>query len=343
MNIFQTNALLAKSFPKPPLNILVTGGAGFLGSHLCEYLAARGHNIFVLDNFHTGRMENLTVLANCGRLTVIEHDIVSKIPDHLPRFDEIYNLACPASPPRYQEDPVKTSMINALGSWNVLQLAQRDNARVFQASTSEVYGDPLIHPQSEKYLGNVNTVGPRSCYDEGKRFAETLFNDYAKHRGLTVRIARIFNTYGPRMQVDDGRVISNFIVQALMNEPITIYGDGTQTRSFCFVSDLIRGFDLLMHSEAEVPGPVNLGNPSEATILDLASKIIQMIGSRSKLILLPLPADDPRRRRPDISMAKAQLNWTPVVSLHKGLEMSIDYFERMLKAQSINRAMARAV
>ena len=343
MDVFQANALLAKSFPKPALDILVTGGAGFLGSHLCEYFASKGHNIIALDNFHTGRMENLTALGNGNQLTLIEHDIVNNIPDHLPRFDEIYNLACPASPPRYQEDPIKTSMINAIGSWNVLQRAQRDNARVFQASTSEVYGDPLIHPQSEKYHGNVNTVGPRSCYDEGKRFAETLFSDYATHRGLTVRIARIFNTYGPRMQIDDGRVISNFIVQALMNESITIYGDGSQTRSFCFVSDLIRGIDLLMHSEGEVQGPVNLGNPAEATILDLACKIIQMTGSRSKLIMMPLPTDDPRRRRPDISMAEAQLNWTPVVSLHEGLEVSISYFEKMLKAQSTSRPMARAV
>jgi UDP-glucuronate decarboxylase len=343
LNVFESQALLASKFPSRALDILVTGGAGFLGSHLCEHLVFQGHNVVVLDNFHTGRRENLLNLLSTNRLTVIQHDVLDRIPDELPKFDEIYNLACPASPPRYQEDPIKTSMVNAQGSWNVLQRAQQDNSRIFHASTSEVYGDPMIHPQTESYWGNVNIVGPRSCYDEGKRFAETLFHDHATHRGVSVRMARIFNTYGPRMQQDDGRVISNFIVQALTNEPITVYGDGTQTRSFCFVSDLIKGFDLLMHSNVADSTPVNLGNPNEVSILEVAKSIVSMTGSRSKLIVLPLPTDDPRRRRPDITKAETMLGWGPTVTLSEGLEKSVNYFERELAQQNTHNNSIKTV
>jgi UDP-glucuronate decarboxylase len=311
-------------------NILVAGGAGFLGSHLCELLISRGKNVYCLDNFHTGRPVNVEHLRRSNRITIVEHDIIREIPKSLPIFSEIYNLACPASPVHYQSNPVATAITNSHGAWNILQRAQRDNARVFHASTSEVYGDPDVHPQSEEYWGNVNPVGPRSCYDEGKRFAETLFMDFARQCDLTVRIVRIFNTYGPRMQPDDGRVVSNFIIQALLGNPLTIYGDGSQTRSFCFVSDLIRGFDLLMHSPLAIAGPVNIGNPTEIAVEELAELVIELTGSSSSIIRKPLPVDDPRRRRPDITKASALLGWRPEVHLEEGLRRTIDHFEAEL-------------
>lgn len=316
--------------PATDSNILITGGAGFLGSHLSELLASRGNRIYCLDNFHTGRPANLAHLSATNRLTIVQHDIRNEIPDTLPPFSEIYNLACPASPIHYQADPVSTAMINCQGAWNVLRRAEQDGARVFHASTSEVYGDPEMHPQPESYWGNVNPVGPRSCYDEGKRFAETLFTDFGKTRGVTVRIVRIFNTFGPRMQPDDGRVVSNFVIQALLGKPLTVYGDGSQTRSFCYVADLIRGFDLLMRSET-ANGPVNLGNPGEFTIDELAHLVLEITGSKSSVTRLPLPVDDPKRRRPDISKAKELLNWAPAISLREGLLRTITYFEAELR------------
>lgn len=318
--------------PATDSNILITGGAGFLGSHLSELLASRGNRIYCLDNFHTGRPANLAHLSATNRLTIVQHDIRNEIPDTLPPFSEIYNLACPASPIHYQADPVSTAMINCQGAWNVLRRAEQDGARVFHASTSEVYGDPEMHPQPESYWGNVNPVGPRSCYDEGKRFAETLFTDFGKTRGVTVRIVRIFNTYGPRMQPDDGRVVSNFVIQALLGKPLTVYGDGSQTRSFCYVADLIRGFDLLMRSET-ASSPVNLGNPSEFTIDELAHLVLEITGSKSSVTRLPLPVDDPKRRRPDISKAKELLNWAPAISLREGLLSTITYFETELRTR----------
>ncbi|PSJ56232.1 UDP-glucuronic acid decarboxylase family protein [Pseudaminobacter soli (ex Li et al. 2025)] len=309
-----------------PKNILVTGGAGFLGSHLCDLLVARGHKVYCVDNFHTGSGANVAGLEATNRFRLVDHDVQLVLPEDLPRFDEIYNFACPASPPHYQSDPVRTAMVNALGAWNVLRRAEADGARVFHASTSEVYGDPEVHPQPESYYGNVNPVGPRSCYDEGKRFAETLFTDYARTHGIVVKMVRIFNTYGPRMRPDDGRVVSNFIVQALRNEPLTIYGDGAQTRSFCYVTDLLRGVDLLMQSGGEVEGPVNLGNPAEIPVGELAAMVIDMVGSRSKIVRLPLPINDPKRRRPDISRAMDLLGWQPEVDLKRGLEKTIEYF-----------------
>lgn len=313
-------------------NILITGGAGFLGSHLAEILVSRGNHVYCLDNFHTGRASNLSKLQFSNRLSVVRHDVKDQLPDTLPKFAEIYNLACPASPIHYQADPVSTAMINCQGAWNVLRRAERDGARVFHASTSEIYGDPEIHPQPEHYWGNVNTVGPRSCYDEGKRFAETLFTDFGKTRGLTVRIVRIFNTYGPRMQPDDGRVVSNFVIQALRGQPLTVYGDGSQTRSFCYVDDLISGFDLLMRSEV-ADSPVNIGNPCEFTMEELAHLILEITGSRSPIIRLPLPIDDPKRRKPDISKAQELLDWQPKVSLREGLIRTIEYFDGELKKQ----------
>ncbi|MDR6757895.1 UDP-glucuronate decarboxylase [Mycoplana sp. BE70] len=306
-------------------NILITGGAGFLGSHLAELLASRGNHVFCLDNIHTGRCENFANLEASARLTVVRHDIIDGIPDTLPAFSEIYNFACAASPVHYQADPVSTALVNSTGVWNVLRRAERDGARVFQASTSEVYGDPHVHPQREDYWGNVNSIGPRACYDEGKRFAETLCTDFARARGLTLRMARIFNTYGPRMRWDDGRVVSNFIVQALLGQPLTLYGDGTQTRSFCYVDDLVRGIDRLMQSPT-AEGPVNLGNPVEFTIEELARLVLDITGSNSPIIRLPLPTDDPRRRRPDIGKATRLLDWQPETALRDGLVKSVEYF-----------------
>ncbi len=278
----------------------------------------------------TGRRSNVEHLQSTGRFHIVEQDIEEEIPSSLPGFDEIYNLACPASPIHYQADPVKTALTSAMGAWNVLNRANKDGSRAFQASTSEIYGDPDVHPQKEVYNGNVNSVGPRSCYDEGKRFAETLFTDFGKSRNLIVRIARIFNTYGPRMHPDDGRVVSNFIVQALRGENITIYGDGTQTRSFCYVDDLIDGFDALMHSQETISGPINIGNPVELQVGELAETILGLTGSKSKIIRLPLPVDDPRRRRPDISQAKAILDWEPKIDLREGLISTIRYFDEEL-------------
>jgi UDP-glucuronate decarboxylase len=323
------------------LTVVVTGGAGFLGSHLCKHLVGEGHRVICLDNFHTGRPANVRALMASGQFELIEHDIVVPFERQLPRFDHIYNLACPASPPHYQADPVRTALICSQGTYNCLQAAKRHGARVFHASTSEIYGDPEVHPQTEDYHGNVNTVGPRSCYDEGKRFAETLVTDFGARHGLITRMARIFNTYGPRMQPDDGRVVSNFVVQALLGKDITVYGSGEQTRSFCFVSDLIDGFARLMANGDEPLGPVNLGNPVETTVGELARIVTDIVGSSSKVIYKPLPADDPRRRRPDIAQAKAVLGWSPKIELAVGLRRTIAYFDQQLRHSSLHQANAR--
>jgi UDP-glucuronate decarboxylase len=311
--------------------ILVAGGAGFLGSHLCERLLNEGHSVVCVDNLTTGRMENLRHLLNFDAFSFVHHDIV--VPLDLP-VDEIYNLACPASPVHYQADPIHTMKTSVIGSLNLLELAARYQARIFQASTSEVYGDPHVHPQPESYWGNVNSFGPRSCYDEGKRAAETLFHDFHKRHGLDIRIVRIFNTYGPRMRPDDGRVVSNFIVQALKGEDITVYGDGSQTRSFCYVDDLIEGFHRLMYGRQATHTPVNIGNPDEFTVRELAERIVAMTGTRSKIVYHPLPVDDPRQRRPDIAVARRELGWEPAVALADGLKSTIAYFERQLAKPS---------
>ncbi len=302
--------------------ILVTGGAGFIGSHLCERLLDAGHQILCLDNFFTGRKKNVEHLLPHARFELIRHDIVEPI---LVEVDQIYNLACPASPVHYQHNAVKTVKANVLGALHVLGIAKRVGARVLQASTSEVYGDPQVHPQPESYWGNVNPIGIRSCYDEGKRVAETLFFDYHRQNGVDIRVARIFNTYGPRMLPDDGRVVSNFIVQALANEPLTIFGDGAQTRSFCYVDDLVDGLIRLMEHDSLI-GPVNLGNPVELSVRELADKVLAHTGSESKLVEEPLPADDPVRRKPDIALAKKELGWEPTTALDDGLERTIAYF-----------------
>ena len=312
--------------------ILVTGGAGFLGSHLCDRLMGGGHNVICVDNFLTGRRQNVERWIGHPRFELKRHDVAH--PLHV-EVDEIYNLACPASPIHYQYDPIQTTKTSVLGAINMLGLAKRLNCRVFQASTSEVYGDPLVHPQTEDYWGNVNPVGPRSCYDEGKRCAETLFFDYHRQHGLEIKVARIFNTYGPRMHPSDGRVVSNFIVQALNGDPITIYGDGSQTRSFCYVDDLIEGFIRLMASPAGVTGPINLGNPGEFTIKDLAEIVIDMTGSSSELIYLPLPQNDPRQRQPDITLAKERLHWQPSVALRDGLSRTIEHFDSLLSTDHV--------
>ncbi|MBZ9711113.1 SDR family oxidoreductase [Mesorhizobium sp. ESP7-2] len=311
--------------------ILIAGGAGFLGSHLCERLLIEGHTVICVDNFSTGRLENLRHLLGFEGFSFVRHDIVESL--DLP-VDEIYNLACPASPPHYQLDPIHTMKTSVIGSINLLELAVRNHARIFQASTSEVYGDPHVHPQPEAYWGNVNSFGPRACYDEGKRSAETLFYDFHKQHGLDIRVVRIFNTYGPRMRPDDGRVVSNFIVQALKGEDITVYGEGSQTRSFCYVDDLIEGFHRLMYSEPAIHTPVNIGNPGEFTVRELAERIIAMTGTKSKIVYHPLPVDDPRQRRPDISVAKKELGWEPTVALEDGLASTITYFERQLTKTS---------
>jgi UDP-glucuronate decarboxylase len=306
--------------------ILVTGGAGFLGSHLCEFLLAHGHQVLCVDNFYTGSENNIAHLLACPAFELLRHDVTR--PLHA-EADAIYNLACPASPLHYQRDPVQTTKTSVHGAINMLDLARRIDATILQASTSEVYGDPAVHPQVEGYYGHVNPVGLRACYDEGKRCAETLFMDYHRQYGTRVKLARIFNTYGPRMRPDDGRVVVNFIGQALADRPITIYGAGDQTRSFCYVADLIEGLDRLMRSPDQFCGPVNLGNPVEITILGLAKMIIDLCQSRSPLHFLPLPSDDPMRRRPEIGLAAERLGWEPKTGIEEGLAMTIDYFRRL--------------
>ena len=308
--------------------ILVTGGAGFLGSHLCERLIAAGHEVICVDNCYTGTKTNVSRLLDNPMFEFIRHDVTFPL---YVEVDEIYNLACPASPVHYQFDPIQTTKTSVHGAINMLGLAKRVKAKILQASTSEVYGDPTEHPQTEAYWGNVNPIGPRSCYDEGKRCAETLFFDYFRQLRLRIKVARIFNTYGPRMHPNDGRVVSNFIVQALKNQPITVFGDGSQTRSFCYVDDLIDGMWRLMNSPDEITGPVNLGNPREFTIRELAETIIRLTGSSSSLVFKPLPQDDPRQRQPDISFAKKQLAWEPKIPLEQGLTKTIEYFTAALR------------
>ncbi|HEY3179801.1 MAG TPA: UDP-glucuronic acid decarboxylase family protein [Casimicrobiaceae bacterium] len=308
--------------------ILVTGGAGFLGSHLCERLLERRHDVICVDNFFTGRRDNVLSLLGNPRFELVRHDVT--FPLYI-EIDEIYNLACPASPIHYQFDPVQTTKTSVHGAINMLGLAKRTKAKILQASTSEVYGDPDVHPQTEEYWGRVNPIGLRSCYDEGKRCAETLFFDYRRQHGLGIKVARIFNTYGPRMHPNDGRVVSNFIVQALTNQPITIYGDGSQTRSFCYVDDLIGGLITLMETVDDVTGPINLGNPEEYRIRMLAETIIEMSNSRSGLVFKPLPSDDPTQRQPDISRARAALGWAPTIGLRDGLTRTIAYFDGLLR------------
>lgn len=309
-------------------SIIVTGGAGFLGSHLCEKLLMKGHHVICVDNFFTGSKENILHLMDNPWFEMLRHDVTFPL---YAECDEIYNFACPASPINYQMDPVQTTKTSVHGAINMLGLAKRLRAKIFQASTSEVYGDPEIHPQQESYWGRVNPIGPRACYDEGKRCAETLFFDYRRQHGLRIKVARIFNTYGPHMQTNDGRVVSNFIVQALRNEPITIYGDGTQTRSFCFVDDAIEAYILLMNTSDEVIGPMNIGNPHEQTMSELAQSIIDLTGSSSKMVFRPLPEDDPVQRCPDISLAKQTLGWEPKVPIREGLAQTIAYFEGVLR------------
>ena len=308
-------------------SVLVTGGAGFLGSHLCDRLIEAGCEVLCLDNFFTGAKRNIEHLIGHARFELMRHDVTFPL---YVEVDQIYNLACPASPIHYQHDPVQTTKTSVHGAINMLGLAKRLKCRIFQASTSEVYGDPSVHPQTEDYWGNVNPIGPRSCYDEGKRCAETLFFDYWRQHRLEIKVARIFNTYGPRMHPNDGRVVSNFIVQALKGEPVTIYGDGSQTRSFCYVDDLIEGVLRLMASPPNLTGPINLGNPAEFTMRELAELIIDLTSSRSKLVHAPLPPDDPKQRQPDITRATEQLGWEPVIALREGLQPTIQYFDRML-------------
>jgi len=307
--------------------ILVTGGAGFLGSHLCERLLNQGHEVLCVDNFYTGRRANIAHLTGNPYFEIMRHDICFPL---YAEVDEIYNLACPASPIHYQFDPVQTTKVSVHGSINMLGLAKRLKIKILQASTSEVYGDPTVHPQTETYWGNVNPIGLRSCYDEGKRCAETLFFDYHRQHKLRIKVARIFNTYGPRMHPNDGRVVSNFIMQALREQDITVYGEGTQTRSFCYVDDLIEGIVRLMDSPDDVTGPVNLGNPVEFSILELAQKTIHLTGSKSKIVFKPLPSDDPRQRQPDITLAREQLGWNPSMQLEEGLVKTVEYFRQLL-------------
>ncbi|XOF33806.1 MAG: UDP-glucuronic acid decarboxylase family protein [Candidatus Electrothrix sp. YB6] len=310
--------------------ILITGGAGFLGSHLCERLLADGHEVVCLDNYFTGTKQNIVHLLENPYFEILRHDVT--LPLYI-EVDEIYNLACPASPIHYQFDPVQTTKTSVHGAINMLGLAKRVKAKIFQASTSEVYGDPQVHPQPESYWGYVNPNGIRSCYDEGKRCAETLFFDYQRQHNLKIKVARIFNTYGPRMHPNDGRVVSNFIVQALQGQPITIYGDGAQTRSFCYVDDLIEAFIRLMDTEDGFTGPVNTGNPGEFTILQLAENVIELTGSQSEIVFKPLPADDPQQRQPDIALAKEKLGWEPKITLREGLVSTIAYFDKLLREQ----------
>ncbi len=311
--------------------VLVTGGAGFLGSHLCDRLIDAGNEVVCVDNFFTSTRENIEHLLDHPRFELIRHDVT--FPLYI-EVDEIFNLACPASPIHYQHDPVQTTKTSVHGAINMLGLAKRVRAKIFQASTSEVYGDPSMHPQPEEYWGNVNPIGPRSCYDEGKRCAETLFFDYHRQHKLRIKVIRIFNTYGPRMHPNDGRVVSNFVMQALLGQPITIYGDGSQTRAFCYVDDLIRGFLALMATGDEVTGPINCGNPGEFTMLELANMVIDITGSKSKIERRPLPQDDPKQRRPDITKAKQILGWQPEVQLREGLTKTIEYFDQLIKSRT---------
>lgn len=309
------------------LRVLVAGGAGFLGSHLCERLLAQGHQVQAVDNFYTGNRDNVAHLLRDQHFSVLEHDVVDPLDIEV---DQIFNLACPASPPHYQRDPVKTTMTSVLGAYNLLELARRTGAKILQASTSEVYGDPSIHPQPETYWGNVNPIGIRSCYDEGKRVSETLLFDFHRQYGIPIKVVRIFNTYGPRMDPQDGRVVSNFIVQALRGEDITIYGDGSQTRSFCFVDDLIEGFIRFMDTPAEVTGPINLGNTGEFTVGELAQKVLAKVGGSSRIVFRELPSDDPKLRQPDITKAREVLGWQPNVPLDEGLDKTIAYFAKVV-------------
>jgi UDP-glucuronate decarboxylase len=309
------------------MRVLVAGGAGFLGSHLSEYLLSNGHEVIAVDNFYTGQRENIKHLLDNKNFELLRHDVTFPL---FVEVDAICNLACPASPVHYQKNPVQTIKTSILGSINLLGLARRTGARILQASTSEIYGDPAISPQVEEYWGNVNPIGIRSCYDEGKRAAETLFADYRRQYQMNTKIARIFNTYGPRMALDDGRVVSNFIVQALQNKPITMYGDGSQTRSFCYVDDLIRGLDALLWTQNEIAGPINIGNPGEFTILELARIVIEMTNSNSKITFTDLPSDDPKQRKPNIELAKSVLKWEPAIELREGLAKAIPYFESVL-------------
>ena len=317
--------------------VLVTGGAGFLGSHLCERLLAQGANVLCLDNFFTGTRLNVEHLLDNKHFELTRHDVTFPL---YVEVDQIYNLACPASPVHYQHDPVQTTKTSVHGAINMLGLAKRLRAKILQASTSEVYGDPSVHPQTEEYWGNVNPIGPRSCYDEGKRCAETLFFDYWRQHKLRIKVARIFNTYGPRMHPNDGRVVSNFIVQALLKRDITVYGDGEQTRSFCYVDDLIDGLIRLMDTPEAVTGPINIGNPDEFSMLQLASLVIEMTGSRSRIVHRPKPEDDPRQRRPDISQARTVLDWQPKTPLKEGLKRTIDYFDQLLSDQGVRAQLA---
>ena len=307
--------------------VLVTGAAGFLGSHLCDALLARGCDVVGLDNYFTGRKDNISHLLGNPHFEMVRHDIRQA---YWGEFDDIYNLACPASPPFYQRNAIATAKISFFGALNTLGLAKRTGARIFHASTSEVYGDPIEHPQTESYRGSVNPIGPRACYDEGKRIAESLFFDYHRQHGLEIKVVRIFNTYGPRMNPQDGRVVSNFIVQALRGEDITIFGDGSQTRSFCYVDDLIDGFLRTMETPADFTGPINLGNPEEFTMLELAEEVMRAVGSRSRVVHKPLPEDDPRQRKPDITLARERLGWEPTVPLREGLRRTIEFFEHEL-------------
>jgi len=310
-----------------PKKILITGGAGFIGSHLCERLLTDGHDVLSVDNYFTGTKANIAHLMDNHQFELMRHDVTFPL---YVEVDQIYNLACPASPIHYQYDPVQTTKTSVHGAINMLGLAKRVNARIFQASTSEIYGDPTQHPQTESYWGNVNTIGPRSCYDEGKRCAETLFFDYFRQHSLDIKVARIFNTYGPRMRPDDGRVVSNFIVQALTQNNITVYGKGDQTRSFCYVEDMVEGILRLMATERGFTGPMNLGNPGEYSILEIAEIVIDLVGSKSKIQFEPLPEDDPKQRQPDISLAKSSLDWEPKTQLKEGLEKTIHYFDQLL-------------
>lgn len=314
---------------KSSVRVLVTGGAGFIGSHLCEQLLGRGYDVLCVDNFYTGTKRNLVHLLANPSFELMRHDITFPL---YVEVDEIFNLACPASPIHYQNDPVQTTKTNVHGAINVLGLAKRLRSKILQASTSEVYGDPSVHPQVETYWGNVNPIGPRACYDEGKRCAETLFFDYHRQHRLRIKVARIFNTYGPRMHPNDGRVVSNLVVQALNGDPITIYGDGSQTRSFCYVDDMVEALMLLMKTSDEVTGPMNLGNPNECTILELAQRIIELTNARSEIVFKELPADDPQKRRPEILQAQTHLGWYPKVTLEEGLPKTIDYFDDLLRS-----------